>query len=1113
MRKFNRLLGTAFAIAVASAVVAFGCGGSSYLTEAPPEVTGGPSYPVSISGGIEADSAVSNFGSVNASASKDVEGEGIIEGTDGAITGPSEDYQIYPWIECSATTNLYSYDVVYNVADCTYPDQCLVVTREFTDATLHSLQFHIDGKLPDAAEADDVDCTVIMNHRIRTDRVFASDAIRINAFVYDLGNGWSEIGQAMIDQTAGVNFDLAPETYGTGVGDHLLDSKDMLGCDGVLNGGYLNMEIDPTTDPFPGGINTSLADSFTMGISLVETDPAKPRGDMIDDPNDGSSGYRCDFQTLKPLTYEFVGLTTTGVNLVSDPLKECGRYCNDIAVNCDTNWCSEAEMDTSAVAFVDADHLAISDGQEDVMIGPEMGVSFGVEMDESTVTDDHIFMTVTADPLPAGLNFSNIAIGNPYGDPLDVALDGVTGDDFLWAVEDAYEYQLLPLEIEALGVKTLGGAMPFYPIAVNVTAGCATSDTFNVDSSDPVECWDPSVTYANFFPVTLNTWAQIDAESALQFDLVNGMLLYRDSGKGDDTQQAAFISKPIELPSSSWQLEAVVSNASGFKAIDVGTMSDALSFNVMSDVTSGYTMGLQTIDIVGVKTQTCYALYMENGVPQGGSYLDDCDTESDFVFRLSYNVAAKDVVAEVSFDDGASWHDIVTEGVQFPTAPQAALNYAALAGNVYGSIGIMSADDGTTKNNTADIEQVRFYGLDSLAGAAVAQFSDGDYEEPDTFAMNLGGVLLDVQDGGNWNSIDPNGTNARMDQNVVAIFDESISPLDFANMTTDNIYLTPVEPLTGQAATVPGAVYGTIMDPGGEYENMRAAYIEITDAASIGQQVGDSGAYHYQKQDMELHIKGQAMENGLAQRDHYVHPFSPACALSDHFYQDLRTQCYYTVSNTDVSTAIAAGGSVLEITRTGAAGVYEISKPAKLNMSNEWVLSIKVNIDNMDRDYGSVDGIMLRLTDSNGEGYHIGVMAYDSIVGGGDSNLEMTCVAGRTNNLGQFIEFAAYAGCDTYDGQDLVVQLQASYTPGQATPFYSLDGGQTLIPFPSGYLGLLTYETWTDVYMNLETTFSPTSSMQVDLDRINSLGHIGRSAAELDTTDYMVEPWGRPPKK
>jgi len=300
---------------------------------------------------------------------KDVEGEAIIEGTDGSIEGPSEDYQIYPWIECNATTDNYSYQVVYNVSDCTTTGECLVVTREYVDAELHELQFHIDGYLPDAAETDTLTCTVMMNHRIRTDMKFANDAIRLNGFIYPGGIGWSEIGSSLQGQPGNLSqFDLTEEIYGTGVGDHLLDSKDLVGCDGLLNsGGYTPMQIDPLGDPI-GGVDSGDTESFQMDISV-----AAIKGDVIPDPDDGSSGYRCDFQTLKPVTYSFTGLTSGGVNLASAPYKECGRYCDDLNYNCDVNVCEYPEvtsMDKSANASTSSGSVNLYLGMSEPMVVP-----------------------------------------------------------------------------------------------------------------------------------------------------------------------------------------------------------------------------------------------------------------------------------------------------------------------------------------------------------------------------------------------------------------------------------------------------------------------------------------------------------------------------------------------------------------------------------------------------------------------------------------------------------------------------------------------------------------------------------------------------------------------
>jgi hypothetical protein len=1095
MWKLNRLITTTLAIGLASVLVSFGCGGSGFFTEEPTEVTGENSYPVHITFGAEAESGMI----ATPGANKDVGGIGFIDMGPGDVQSPSgEWYQIIPVIADLANSG--GYEVAVN-ADPANPSASIRCDYTYLSSSMYGLLVECSGILPEGAEGTQLTGTVRMNHYLRTLQADLSDAgIRINGINTD----FQELEASVQDQiTELTQWDVAEHYYDA---SSELDKYDRYGCDGALgadNHAPMVMDYTVAGDPFPGGIDSAPdGTAFTKGISL----DANP-GELYTDPF-GFEAYRCNFVTIKPFAITIV----FDADLDRDKYKECGLFVNDVNLPSE-NYCSDLAMNPDIITFMDADGVAVADSQSDVMIGPTMGISFGVAMDESTVTSDSILMTVTEDPLPAGLSDSRITIGTPDLDPLDLD-DALAGDDFRWDVNDAYEYQLLPMELESYNSKALSGAVAFDTVAINITSGCAVPDTFNVNSATPVECWDPNVAYNNnYFPPTLTTWAQIDerGESALVYDLTNGMLLYRDSGKTDDTQQVVWINKPMNEPSGSWQLETAVSNVGGFRYLGVGTDVDAMGFNVADIDSTGYSIGLQTILIGGVGyTQTCYALYLFEGVPGGGSYLDDCDTETDIIFRLSYNMGAQDVVAEVSFDDGTSWHDIYAEGVQFPSAPHAEIDFVPMTGTQYGSIAVMSGNDGATKNNTADIEHYRFFGLDGLTGATPPQFSDSDYEEPGTFAMQLGGMLIAVTDAVNWNPIPSNDTDVRLDQDVAMIFDDDPSPIDWNQFFPTNMYVAPVQPLTGQAATIDGGVSGVVMGPG-DYENKRAAWIEVTDAASFGQQIGDSGAYLYQKQDVELYIKNQELENGYVQRNIYKHPFSTACALSDHFFQDLRADCHYTVSNTDVSTAIAAGGSVLEITRSGAAGSYEISKPANLNMSNEWALSIRVNIDNMDRTWGSTDGIQLKLTDSNDEGYHIGVIAYDSLTGDGD--FEMTCFAGRTNNLGQFIEANFYGPCDAYDGQDLIIQLQASFNPGTVTPTYSLDGGQTFNPFPAGDLGLLSYETWTNLYFNVETTFSPTSSMQVDLDRINALGPIGRSAAELDTSGYMVEPWGRPPKK
>jgi hypothetical protein len=667
------------------------------------------------------------------------------------------------------------------------------------------------------------------------------------------------------------------------------------------------------------------------------------------------------------------------------------------------------------------------------------------------------------------------------------------------------------MEAEALGVKAASGATLLSTAFVSFTAGCCLSDTFNLNSAVPKECWDPGVSYANFYPMTHTTWADIadpdpnvqGETPALEFDLANGMLLYRDSGKADSSIMNVTIAKPVELPSQSWQLEAKVSNTGGYKMFHVGVDVDSLAFSVMSDATTGYTIGLQAILDGGYK-QVCHAMYLENGALIGASYLP-CDVGdmggevgTDFIFRLSYNRGAQDVLAEVSFDDGLSWHDIVAEGTQFPSATHEYLDFldfTALTDDVYASIGGLSADDGATKNNTADIEYVRFKGLESLDGATPPQFNDGEYEEPGTFAMNLGGTLLDVQNYVTEVSINPNDTDVRIDQGIAAIFDDDPSPMDWNSFLPSNIYLEPAQPLTGQPPMIWQSLSGL------EIAENRAALIEVLTPMQMMQEIGDMGAYMFQKQDVILHIEGLNMENGYLQRNVFEFPFRTSCAMEDDFFQDLRTDCYYTASNTDVSTVISAAGSELEITRTGAAGVYEIMKPATQNDGDQWMLQIKVNISNMDRTWASTDSIMLRLTDSpdgDGEGFHIGVMATEAITMDGD--YEMVCVAGRTNDLGQYIEFLSQVDCEFADGQDIIVALQPGF--GSVNPMWSIDGSK-LFAFNGGNLGVISSLGWNELYLNLEATFTPTSSMQIDLDRINPVNITGRSAAELDTSDYM----------
>jgi len=741
----KRLIG--IAIAVGLAMVVFGCGGSSFLTESPPEVTGETSNPVSIEGSIESEAQMSDAQGVT----KDVEAEGIIEGTDGAISGPSEDYKIYPWIECNATTDLYSYEVVYNVADCSYPDQCLVVTREFTDTTLSSLKFHIDGSLPDAAEADTMGCTVIMNHRIRTNRVFASDAIRINAFRYDLGNPWGEVGQALIDQIAGINFDLASELYGTGAGDHLLDSKDMLGCDGTADmGGYLNMEIDPTTDPFDvvlgAPINTSSADSFTMGISLVETDPAKPRGDLITDPNDGSSGYRCDFQTLKPLTYKFVGLTTTGVNLASDPLKECGRYCNDIAVNCDANACSEGLMASSLVAALDAEGNSLA--SSNALAGPALGISLQHDnIDEATVVPGNFFYTIT-EALPASLSDSRIAVtdidyvnGDAWADSI-LGPDGIVGDDFIVYVADAWMYEGLAFEFNVVHIKNNSGDTFDNLLSFAGVAAYCSSHDFNIS---PIASGDEQFNIGSAanarFASTVADWASM----RLYLDAVSnvGQMDYDDTFNGFGS--VVSMNNVMEILSGQgienfdeFRVEVKIDNISGFDDV-VAAVPDRDAFLVNLTRASeaatpgeGYAMGIEVCDL-GSGDELCAVGYqwdfstgswaISNGAALSVADPNGLNGSTSLVFRMDYSNSnnAADIFVSA---DGDNWINVNTGTIH----PDAAGGAAAIvqdvnfATDVVVDMTFVSANDGIS-DNVLSVDYIRTMGLQNN-DAGLTQFRD-----------------------------------------------------------------------------------------------------------------------------------------------------------------------------------------------------------------------------------------------------------------------------------------------------------------------------------------------------------------------------------------------------
>jgi hypothetical protein len=701
MKNFKRMIGTALAVGLA--MIVFGCGGSGFLSESPTEVSSEGSNPVHITFGAEAESGM--IGTTD--ANKDAGGIGIIDMGPGDVQSPAgEWYQIIPVIADLANSG--GYEVAVN-EDPANPSAGIRCDYAYLSGYMDELLVECSGILPEGAEGTDLTGSVRMNHYLRTLQADGTDAaIRING----LNPGFSELNASVTGQiTEAAQWDVTENLYGP---SSELDKYDRYGCNGLpTSGGEIPMEMDfsaagdPWIPVLGGTIDAADGESFTKGIG-IDAD----MGDLFTDPF-GIEAYRCHFQTIKPFAIEIV----FDADLDRDKYKECGLFVNDVNLPSE-NFCNALSMDASAVQFADGSPALLSPGATNVQIH-RMLTSFAANVDPNTINATNHLLTITTDPLPAGISSANVDTWD-YTLTDDLSGDGLD-DDYAYNITDAYKFEQLSFEDVWVNVKDVNGATYDGAVTIDYTASWSVSHDWNVSTfASGNEVHNLGLAATARFPSTVADWAT--ARTYVSLDAANSEM---DVIEGAADQVLA-LSNTMEINNANrFRVEVAFTNISGIDDVSGGppsTSGDAILVEVTDSVTNySYAMGLEAYDDSNGVQMYCVAYQWSNA---SGSWIIDngsqvnCNAATDVIFRIDYQNDLDVAAVYFSLDNGQNFTDMNTGALHYAASgnPKVTLGDIDLGLNDIVVSMLFASNVDTFADNVVSVDSIRLFGLTNADG-------------------------------------------------------------------------------------------------------------------------------------------------------------------------------------------------------------------------------------------------------------------------------------------------------------------------------------------------------------------------------------------------------------
>lgn len=533
-----------------------------------------------------------------------------------------------------------------------------------------------------------------------------NDTIPIQIVFYsDVDTSITQAGLAMIrTDGSATNSDFIEADLAN---IHLFSSDDYIytGCDGNPDPPEMTMTLD---EPLQGQFD-NYSDPGTGTISWTKAFTITDMGQ----PDPGSGFNSCSFETH--LDGDLILSTDPQMGSIEYSVK----FCSDMQ-SC-TAFGAGGSLNTQSMTFFDGLNATL-DGNGEAMLTPELGMNFETSMVSASINTDTVVIEST--DLGYGLSQPELTLLAASYD----RNDGITADDFVAQITDAYQYQLHDFVQMIWDVVSQSNETLDTPIFLEFTSGCAISDTFAKNSQGCYRA-DTSITGQPFTP-TLSDWQAINAVTALSFNTTTASVLkYVDLYKTVGQVQSLRIDKLVDVPGA-WQVEAVMSGVAGFddESGSGGGTSDFIRFGVLNSSYSGYVIGVEGIFDGKSTLPSCFVVRYLNGSVQEGAYIN-CDKQSNITMELSYEPTYSGVFALVSTDGGQSWTDLEAQGAVYPGASSRTLTYVTMSGDHNAVIEAMSTDHATANDNYVNIDLIRWLGLDNSGNALIDQFSDDDYVE------------------------------------------------------------------------------------------------------------------------------------------------------------------------------------------------------------------------------------------------------------------------------------------------------------------------------------------------------------------------------------------------